>query len=122
MTGRMQGMAVALPPPSAPIPRAPAALVRTLEQTERRLDGAIGEWDVSQPPPRAVTLLALYEQRIVRMLAAQPDLAARVTGRVPAVKADVVAIGELMQLAHGSPRPSTVRIGTPAPAGRLLAW
>ena len=27
-----------------------------------------------------------------------------------------------MQLAHGSPRPSTVRIGTPAPAARLLAW
>ena len=115
-------MPVPLPPPSAPIPRSPAALVRTLEQTERRLDAAIDAWDVSQPPPRTVTLLALYEQRIVRMLAAQPALAARVTERVPAVKADVAAIADLLQLAHGSQRPATVRIAAPAPASRLLAW
>jgi soluble lytic murein transglycosylase-like protein len=118
----MQGVPVSPPPPSAPIPRSPAALVRVLQQTERRLDAAIGSWDVSRPPPRDVTLLALYEQRIVRLLATQPRLAEHVTEQVPAVEADVAAIRELMQLAHGSPRPAAVHIGSPPPAGRLLAW
>jgi membrane-bound lytic murein transglycosylase B len=115
-------MPAALPPPSAPIPQSPAALVRKLEQTERRLDAAVGEWSTTEPPPRAVTLLALYEQRIVRMLAAQPELAARVVERYPAVENDVVAARELMQLGAGSPRPAHIRIGPAAPAARLLAW
>jgi len=117
------GVAAApLPPPSAPIPSSPAAIVRTLEQSEHRLDGALRGWDVSLPPTRPVTLLALYEQRIVRRLAERPSLAARVVARYPAAGDDVTAVRELRQLAGGSPRPATVRVGPPAPASQLLAW
>ena len=122
VTGRMQAVPLSLPPPSAPIPRSPAALVRTLQQTERRLDAAIGDWDVSgrrRAPSRCSRSTSSASCGCSR---GNLRCAARVTERVPAVKADVAAIGELMQLAHGSPRPSTVRIGTPAPAARLLAW
>src|SRR5262245_9001197 len=119
---RMHVVPVALPPPSAPIPHSPAALVRVLERNEHQLGAALRDWDTSQPPPRAVTLLVLYEQRIVRFLAVEPALAARVAGRYPAVNDDVAAIAELMQLAAGSPRPHAIRLGRPAPASRLLAW
>jgi hypothetical protein len=118
----MTGVPLALPPPSAPIPRSPAALVRVLERTERELDGALVGWDQSWPPPRSVTLLALYEQRIVRLLAAEPRLAAQVVPRYPAVGDDVAALRELRQLAAGAPPPAVVRVGPPAPAPRLLAW
>jgi hypothetical protein len=119
---RMQGVPAALPPPSAAIPHSPAALVRTLERTGRQLDAALGGWDTSLPPPRPVVLLALYEQRIVRFLAAEPRLAARVAQRYRPVEDDVAAATELMRLARGSPRPATIRVGAPAPASRLLAW
>jgi len=115
-------MPAALPPPSAPIPHSPAALVRTLERTERQLDAALRGWDTSLPPTRPVTLLALYEQRIVRMLAAEPELAARVAARSAVVEDDVNAVRELVRLSAGSPRPATIRVGSAAPASRLLAW
>jgi soluble lytic murein transglycosylase-like protein len=96
--------------------------MRVLERTERQLDTALRGWDISLPPTRSVTLLALYEQRIVRFLASEPRLAARVTERYPAAGDDVAAVSELMRLAAGSPRPSTVQVGPPPPARRLLAW
>jgi soluble lytic murein transglycosylase-like protein len=96
--------------------------VRVLERTEQQLGAALRGWDTSQPPPRPVTLLVLYEQRIVRFLASNPALAERVGERVPVVKDDVAAIAELMQLAKGSPRPAAFRIGRPAPASRLVGW
>ena len=115
-------MPAALPAPDAPLPQSPAALVRTLAQTERRLDAALREWDTSRPPPRDVTLLVLHEQRIVRLLVAQPRLAERVGKKFPAVEDDVRALGELVELSSGSPPPAIVRVGPPAPASRLLAW
>ena len=115
-------VAAALPPPDAPLPRSPAAIVRALEGTDRRLDAALAGWDISLPPPRPVTLLALYEQRIVRMLAERPELAEDVVERYPAAADDVAARRELGQLATGTPVPARVRVGPPASAGRLLAW
>ena len=70
--GRDSHVHAALPPPDAPLPRSPAAIVHALAQTDRRLDAALRDWDISLPPPRSVTLLALDEQRIVRLLATRP--------------------------------------------------
>ena len=114
-------MPVSLPPPSQPIPvfaggaRADAAADRA---SARRRDRGLGRLNRRRAPSRCSRSTSSASCGCSRR---SPRLAARVTERVPAVKADVAAIGELLQLAHGSPRPATVRIGTPAPAARLLA-
>jgi soluble lytic murein transglycosylase-like protein len=83
---------------------------------------ALRGWKVSLPPPRDVTLLALHEQRIVRLLAAEPRLGEQVLERYPAVRDDVLAIRGLRRLSTGSPPPARVRVGPPAPAAKLLSW
>ena len=116
--------ATAVPPPSpqpaAPLPKAPAALVARLDATARALDDAIDRWDKTAPPPRDVTLLALYQQRVLRLLAHDPPLARRVLARDPAARDDVEARAELFRLT----RPTTAHLRTraPAPAAKLLGW
>jgi hypothetical protein len=115
-------MPTALPAPNAPIPRVPAALVRTLEQTERRLDGAIVTWNTGEPPSRAVTLLALYEQRTIRLLAADKKLAQAGFRIDPALRDDVVAVRELGELTGPVAGIAHFRTGPALPAKQLLAW
>src|SRR4051812_38954353 len=91
-------MLAALPPPTAPIPTAPAALVATLHRTTRRIDAAIERWDKTQPPPRSVPLLALLERRTTRFVAAAARRAARVVRAAPAVRDDVAARADLYRL------------------------
>lgn len=116
-------MFTALPAPTAPLPTAPAALVATLDRTRLRLEPAIRAWDTSQPAPRSVVLLALYDQRAIRLVASDTRLAARVVRLDPALRDDVVARTDLNRLSQSTPRPAAPpRIGSPAPAARLLAW
>jgi soluble lytic murein transglycosylase-like protein len=116
-------MLFALPAPTAPIPSAPGPLVAIVRQTERALDAAIDRWDKSTPPPRDVTLLALYEQRIVRRLASNASLARSVGKKLPALADDVAARAELARLAATSPPLKTrPRLGPAPPASRLLEW
>jgi membrane-bound lytic murein transglycosylase B len=112
----------ALPAPNAPVPHAATALVRTLTAVEHQLDSAIVRWDTAKPPPRDVTLLALYEERAIRALAADRALAKAVFRRDPGVRDDVTALKELGELTGpvaGSPR---IRTGPAVPAKQLLAW
>jgi Transglycosylase SLT domain len=112
-----------LPPPSAAIPRTPAALVRVLEATTSELDGAIATWNKNARPTRAVTLLALYEQRIIRLLALDAPLAQPALRLDPSVRDEVVAARELARLAaRGPKRRSGLRVGPAPPAQRLLSW
>jgi soluble lytic murein transglycosylase-like protein len=116
-------MVFALPLPTAPIPTAPGALAAIVHRTERALDGAIDRWDKSAPPPRDVTLLALYEQRVVRKLASDPRLARGVRKSLPALAGDAAAGAELSRLTATGPPPRTSpRLGPAAPASRLLEW
>lgn len=116
-------MLITLPGPTTPIPRSPPALVATLQQTEASLESAVDRWDKSKPPPSGVTLQARYEQRIVRLLAADAKLAARVVRLDPAVTDDVVAQRELAKLSTAAPPPRRrLRLGRPAPAAALLRW
>jgi soluble lytic murein transglycosylase-like protein len=63
------------------------------------------------------------EQRIIRVLAANPPLARRVEAQVPGVAADVAARVELNRLSSKSPPlRSKPRVGPAPPASRLVAW
>jgi soluble lytic murein transglycosylase-like protein len=116
-------MLFALPAPTAPIPAAPGPLGAIVRQTERALDAAIDRWDKATPPPRDVTLLALYEQRIVRRLASEPRLARSVGKQFPALSSDVAARTDLARLAAtGPPFRTRPRLGPAPPANRLLEW
>src|SRR3954471_2421187 len=69
-----QAPAATLPRPDAPLARDPAALAADLAGTTRALRAEIGRWTAegepaSGPPPDAVTLLALHQQRIYRLIA-----------------------------------------------------
>ena len=116
-------MLTALPAPTAPIPSSPAALVAKLQQTEQRLGTAIDRWDTSAAPPREVILLALYEQRVIRVLASNPPLARRVERSDPDLRDDITARTDLARLAASGRRvPSDARLGAAAPARMLLGW
>jgi hypothetical protein len=110
-----------LPPPTAPIPQQPAALVEALQRTERDLATAIGRWDTSRTQPRDVILLALYDQRTIRLLGTNTRLARAVVARDPSLADDVRARVDLGRLAPKKPGP-TPRTGTPPSAQRLLSW
>ena len=96
--------------------------MRTLTRTEQRLDGAVLRWDTAQSPPREVTLLALYEERTIRLLVADKALAGDVLRRDPAVRDDVVALRDLGALTGPVAGTGGIRTGPAAPAMRLLAW
>ena len=116
-------MVAALPAPAAPIPRSPTAIVATLDRTTEHLGSTIGRWDKSTPPPRAVILLVLYEQRTMRVLARDQRLARRVDQLDPDLRNEVAAATDLARLAASTPRPhGRPQLGAPAPAARLLVW
>jgi soluble lytic murein transglycosylase-like protein len=116
-------MLTAPPAPTAPIPTAPAALVAALDRTRDRLEPAIRAWDKAQPPPRAVVLLTLYEQRAIRLVAGNARLADRVLHLEPALQDDIVARVDLTRLSTSTPLPKAPpQLGAAAPAARLLAW
>jgi soluble lytic murein transglycosylase-like protein len=114
---------IELPGPSAPIPRSPPALVATLRATDRDLDRAIDRWTKSAPPPAAVSRLAAYQQRIVRLAAGHRSLAERVVRLDPSLADDVAARRDLSSLAAKTPAPrGRIRIARPPPASALLGW
>jgi soluble lytic murein transglycosylase-like protein len=121
-----------LPDPEQEVPTAGAAIARALEDTFVANRAAIAAWtsagDPSAwPPPEDVILLTLYEQRIDRVLASHPKLAARVLARVPhrvAVEtaANVRAGAALFE--HSTPLDEVpdFRIRKPEPADALLGY
>jgi membrane-bound lytic murein transglycosylase B len=117
------GLALTLPAPNAPIPTSARPLAATLTQTERSLDEAIDRWDKSTKPPHDVTLLALYEQRIIRALGERPALARAVVKLYRKAADDVAARADLKALVASGPVPrASPRVGPAPPADRLLAW
>jgi soluble lytic murein transglycosylase-like protein len=117
------GLALTLPAPNAAIPTSPRPLAATLLRTERSLDGAIDRWDKSTKPPHDVTLLALYEQRIIRVLGERPELARAVVQVDPAAADDIAARRELKALVASGPVPrASPKVGSAPRASRLLAW
>jgi membrane-bound lytic murein transglycosylase B len=76
--------AAASPGLKTPIPKEPAPLASTLLQTTADLEKAIGNWNPkTTAAPRSVVLLALYQQRIYRLLTRDSSLATRTLALVP---------------------------------------
>jgi membrane-bound lytic murein transglycosylase B len=105
-------VALAAPPsPHAPLPRDPSKLARALVDTKEALNASVDEWrrSGSPRPPEAVTLNALYEQRLQLTLAQRPDLARAAVRRLPAalareVTTNLAAKRELWRLTPRSHR------------------
>jgi membrane-bound lytic murein transglycosylase B len=116
-------LALTLPGPNAAIPGTPQQVANALRENARALNRAIDRWEKADPPPREVTLLALYEQRVVRVLGEKPKLARAVVRLDPAVADDVAARVDLRSLVASGPVPrSRPKVGPAPPAARLLQW
>lgn len=119
---------VPLPAPSAALPRADAGLAAALIQTTRRLRLVIEAWTAQAgarraQPPRAVTLLALHQQRLYRRLADDPARADRVVARLgPELRAearDIVLARRALGRIKRSGRAPAVRTAAAASAEEL---
>jgi membrane-bound lytic murein transglycosylase B len=117
----------AAPAPNEPIPREPATLAQTLATTSRDLGQAITRWGPkSGAPPDEVVLLALYQQRIYRLLARDRRLSAATVKRLPLdlgrVATDyLVAHRELYALTPPIAA-DTIKVGPPRRAAVLLGY
>jgi membrane-bound lytic murein transglycosylase B len=117
--------AAAPPPPNGAIPREPAVLAHALETTTTDLTDAIARWrPKSSDAPEDVVLLALYEQRIYRLLAGDRSLSRATLNRLPngleRVATDFLrAHRELYRLTPPI-RASTIKVGPARPAAELL--
>ena len=115
------------PAPATPVPKRPAAVVRTLNATDAGLEAAIARWTNRRtPPPRDVTLYALYQQRITIALTTRPALAGAALQGLPRRRAAHLRdtlLARLSLLHLSRPRPlSAFRTGPPASAADLLRW
>ncbi len=119
----------ALPAPREPIPRDATRLARTLTETTRELNAAIDDWTAEGTDrgasPRAVTLLALHQQRIYLLLGARERLADATLERLPTTvrrrASDVLAARRALQVLNPPTRGRRRFTTGPAlPAGRLL--
>jgi Transglycosylase SLT domain len=119
-----------LPGPTERIPRQPRDLADALAATTFALRDAIDVWRAhgdpsTYPPPQDVELLALYQQRIYRVLGRDSKLAKATIATLPSrirgeAKANTSAATDLFSLVtpvSGSPGFTTAE---PLPAARLL--
>jgi membrane-bound lytic murein transglycosylase B len=120
-----QSLPPVLPAPDAPLPRDPDALAASLAETAAGLDAAIDRWDQAVPPPRDVALLALYEQRVIRLLTDRQRLYREVHARTRAplrheLRDNVLArreLGRIRSVRRGPP--PRIAIGAAQPADVL---
>jgi membrane-bound lytic murein transglycosylase B len=119
--------AAAPPPPDLALPREPAALAQALTATTSELRTAIGRWtDKASAPSRELTLYALHQQRIYRLLARDHRLADRTLARLPP---DLAAVSRDFLLAHAGLYRLTppigvsrIKVGPARGAGVLLGY
>jgi hypothetical protein len=123
-------VALAAPPPNAPLPTGVAETARRLASTTRALDAAVEEWRADGTPrqPRELRLWALHQQRLYLALGlATEGFSSAVVARLPAGQrsgaGDVVAARRaLVRLTPPTTLPlSSFRTGPAEPADRLLA-
>jgi membrane-bound lytic murein transglycosylase B len=121
--------ALAAPPPvDTPLPAKAPSVARALTATTRNLDTAVRAWrPKSSAPPGDVVLYALYQQRLLRLLARRQTLASaalpQLDPRLRAATSDLlVAHRELYRLTPPLPAHARIRVGASAPAASLLAY
>jgi soluble lytic murein transglycosylase-like protein len=121
-------LAATAPGPTAPLPHGPAGVSRSLAETSVIVRSEIDAWRVSggPRPPIDLMLQALYQQRLMRLLSRDPDLAREAIPLlpkklVPFVRDVVVAHRELVRITPPL-RVRSIRVGPAAPAARLLGY
>ena len=115
------------PAPDEPIPRDPAALAGALTATTRDLRSEIEAWGGRGATPEAVTLHALYQQRIYRLIARRRALGNAVLARLPAdvrgeARDTVRARRELLAIPPSGTLRPRIRAAEPEPAANLRAY
>jgi hypothetical protein len=119
----------ALPAPNASIPREPKRLAHTLLVTTRDLDEAVDRWRArGNPsigaPPHDVELLALYHQRVYRLLRRNDPLARAVFRLLPSGLArearSIVGAGKDLRRITPALKARKIRTKRPLPVGILL--
>ena len=119
--------AAAPPSVNAPIPKDPAPLARTLVQTTADLERAIADWvPRTAPAPQAVALLALYQQRVYRVLAGDSRLVTRTLALVPQdlakVSRDLLAAQHELYRLTPPIGVHQIKVGRPRSAPELLGY
>jgi membrane-bound lytic murein transglycosylase B len=118
-------IASAAPAPNEPVPRDPSTLARTLVTTTGELAAAIDHWrPKSAPAPEEVVLLALYQQRIYRALAADPKLSRATLRLLPhgiaLTAADLLAAHRELYRLTPPLKTHKIKVGPALPASVLL--
>jgi soluble lytic murein transglycosylase-like protein len=111
----------------APIPTEPAALAHTLGQTTADLEHAIADWkEKSTAAPQTVVLLALYQQRIYRLLTRNSRLATHTLTLMPQdlakVSRDLLAAQRELYRITPPIGVQTLKVARPRPAPELLGY
>jgi soluble lytic murein transglycosylase-like protein len=114
----------ALPAPDAALPRTPDSLGATFTETTRRLHDAVGRWHARGPVPLDVTYLALFHQRMLRLMTARRALGDATLARLPRdVRGEaldtVVGRRHLAAIPRSPGRLPRVRVADAAPAAEL---
>jgi membrane-bound lytic murein transglycosylase B len=116
---------LAAPAPKEAIPRDPPALARTLVATTNDLRAAIDRWrPKSASPTDDVVLLALYQQRIYRLLGRSAQLSRATVKLLPRklapVAVDLLAAHRELYRLTPPLRTHTIKVGPALPASVLL--
>jgi membrane-bound lytic murein transglycosylase B len=115
------------PEPNAPLPRTAAAVAAALVTTDSSVRSAIDAWQSPRTsPPQQLTLFALYDQRLLRMLATSPGLRRAATASLPPILRThvaqlAIAHAELVRITPPL-RTRVPRVGRPATPDDLLQW
>jgi membrane-bound lytic murein transglycosylase B len=125
------GSSTGAPEPDEPLPGSPRALARSLTDGSRALRSAIEHWRATgdlrrSGPPEEVTLDALHQQRIYRLLAKRPHLARATLRRLPPglrpeARDITTALRDLFRLSP-PPRRRKFTTGRALPPGLLLDY
>jgi membrane-bound lytic murein transglycosylase B len=125
-------LALAAPPPDAPLPKTPDGLATALAEAHERVDAEVDAWRTEGDPsrggaPEPLQLEALWQQRIYRHLARRPRTARRTLRRLASpvrarARLTTRALGSLFALAAETKitRRSKLRVGRAQPADRLM--
>jgi membrane-bound lytic murein transglycosylase B len=122
--GASAGPTEPLPAPDAAIPTDPARLAPALTTTTRGLRDALGRWAAAGTMPDDVTLLALYQQRMIRVMTTRRALGDATLAQLPVdvrgeARDTVLARRELAAVQGSRGRIPHVKIGPAAPASKL---
>ena len=124
-------LAVAAPPPDAPLPTGAPAIARDLAATTQALETAVAAWreDGAARQPLELRLWALHQQRLYLALGlARREVGDKVVRLLPAklrpnARDVLLARHSLVRLTPPTTRPlSAFRTGPAQPADRLLAY